>query len=219
MKVKILVLSMMLAVTGCTNTLPTQSDYKPQDNYRHFAVETIGTYDGVSWYEQGFSLNNYAALELGTVTAERKANQAYVSQSVVDTLRSELEQSLRKRIENHSVKSSMNSKQTLEVAVDVQNIEGVSGAVKPTDFIPIGAVIDLAKVVSGTRDRNLRLIVSVELVESESKQVVGKRLFVITDKGVLENRNSEITVKLLEPDVKEISDNVSSFIEYLSQRS
>ncbi|OIN26659.1 hypothetical protein AWH66_2013565 [Vibrio barjaei] len=80
-------------------------------------------------------------------------------------------------------------------------------------------MIDLAKVVSGTRDRNLRLIVSIELVESVSKRVVGKRLFVITDKGVLENRNSEITVKLLEPDVKEISDNVSAFIEYLSQRS
>ncbi|MGF1748493.1 DUF3313 family protein [Vibrio cionasavignyae] len=215
---KILMLSMMLAVTGCTNTLPTQADYKPQDSYRHFSVETIGKYDGVSWYDDGFKLDNYSAVELGAVTAERKVEQAYVSQNVVETLRSELEQLLRKQMGSLSVESSTKSNQILEIAVDVQNIEGVSGAVKPTDFIPIGAVIDLAKVVSGTRDRNLRLIVSVELIESESKQVIGKRLFVINDKGVLENRDSEITVKLLEPDVQEISDNVSSFIRHLHQR-
>ncbi|MCW8346387.1 DUF3313 domain-containing protein [Vibrio sp. ZSDZ65] len=215
---KILMLSMMLAVTGCTNTLPTQADYKPQDSYRHFSVETIGKYKGVSWYDDGFKLDNYSAVELGAVTAERKVEQAYVSQNVVETLRSELEQLLRKQMGSLSVESSTKSNQILEIAVDVQNIEGVSGAVKPTDFIPIGAVIDLAKVVSGTRDRNLRLIVSVELIESESQRVIGKRLFVINDKGVLENRDSEITVKLLEPDVQEISDNVSSFIRHLHQR-
>ena len=85
------------------------------------------------------------------------------------------------------------------------------------NFIVIGAI----KYAVGTRDRSIRVLASVDLKDHDSAELVGRRIFVMNDNGVLENDKSAITIEMLDKNVDQIIKQAVDFafeVTYLNTK-
>ncbi len=105
---------------------------------------------------------------------------------------------------------------TMDISVTVYDIEDMPENLRVTEVIPVGTVIGAIKYATGVRDRSIRMVTSVDLVDHQSKELIARRIFVVNDNGVLENDHSPITLDMLEKNVDTITSQTIDFVMHVA---
>lgn len=109
----------------------------------------------------------------------------------------------------------------LDISVMLYDINDIPEDMRVTEFIPVGSVIGAIKYAAGIRDRSIRILASVDLKDHDSSQLIGRRIFVVNDNGVLENDKSEITIEMLDKNLEQITQQAVDFafeVTYLDKK-
>ncbi|CAG19594.1 hypothetical protein PBPRA1183 [Photobacterium profundum SS9] len=81
-----------------------------------------------------------------------------------------------------------------------------------TEVLPYGALIGSAKALLGTRDRNVRILVESQLVDSQTEEVLAERVGVILAKGILENDDVDLEYEQIKETVELFTQDIVHFI-------
>ncbi|WP_052260979.1 DUF3313 family protein [Photobacterium gaetbulicola] len=83
---------------------------------------------------------------------------------------------------------------------------------KITEILPYGALIGGTKALLGTRDRNVRLLVESQLVDSLSDDILAERVSVLLAKDVLENDREMLRFEQIQETVDTFTQDIVYFI-------
>jgi hypothetical protein len=81
-----------------------------------------------------------------------------------------------------------------------------------TEVLPYGALIGSAKALLGTRDRNVRILIESQLIDSQTEEVLAERVGVILAKGILENDDVELEYEQIKETVELFTQDIVHFI-------
>lgn len=215
MKLQHLILPLTLIFAGCASSLPNTDEVNNIDTKHYFVKSNFEDGNaGLSWIVKGADQFEFNEFTFEQVNVEKTGVKSHVRAPVQKQFATSLQQTLSQRVETKlpSHETKMLPNRTLDIILTLYDIEDVPEDLRVTEVIPVGTVIGAIKYATGTRDRSVRLVASVDLVDQQSQELIGRRIFAVNDNGVLENEDSKITLEMLEKIVPTITEQTIDFV-------
>ncbi|GEA51834.1 hypothetical protein VIN01S_26380 [Vibrio inusitatus NBRC 102082] len=219
MKLHHLFLPLSLLFTGCASSLPNTDEVKDIDTKHYFVESSFEDGNaGMSWIVKGADQFDFNEFHFEKVDVDETGVDPHVSEGVEQKFASNLQEKLSQRVASKlpSHKTKMLPNRAMDISLTLYDIEDMPENLRVTEVIPVGTVIGAIKYATGVRDRSIRLVASVDLIDDQSKELIARRLFVVNNNGVLENDDSPITLKMLEKNVDTITNQAIDFVMHVA---
>ena len=224
MKLHYLFPLLALFTVGCSSTMPNKQEIQSVDS-EHYFVDSQFDDDmaGMSWIAKDSGTHYFNQFKFETVGIKKTGIDNRVSKEVQTQFKAELVKKMDEKLA-HKLQGYSNvilDNKVLDISVMLYGIDDIPEDMRVTEFIPVGTVIGAVKYAAGTRDRSIRMLASVDLKDHESAELIGRRIFVVNDNGVLENEKSEITVAMLDKNIDQITQQAVDFafeVAYLNKK-
>ncbi|PML07876.1 hypothetical protein BCT86_01215 [Vibrio breoganii] len=219
MKLHHLFLPLSLLVTGCASSLPNTEEMKDIDTKHYFVESDFKDGNaGMSWIVEGADQFEFNEFTFGKVNIDKTGVDVHASGDVQQEFATKLQDTLSQRVASKlpSYPTKLLPNRTMDISVTLYDIEDIPENLRLTEYIPVGSVIGAIKYATGIRDRSIRLVASVDLVDEKSKELIGRRVFVVNNNGVLENDDSKITLKMLEKNVQQVASQAIDFVMHVA---
>lgn len=224
MKLHYLFPLIVLFTAGCSSNMPNKQEIQSVDS-NHYFVDSQFDDDmkGVSWIAKDSRSLHFNEFEFTTVGIKSSGIDQRVSKQVQSQFKAQLHKKMDEKLATklQGYKNVLLENKELDISVMLYDINDIPEDMRVTEFIPVGSVIGAIKYAAGTRDRSIRILASVDLKDHDSSQLIGRRIFVVNDNGVLENEKSEITIDMLDKNLDQITQQAVDFafeVTYLDKK-
>ncbi|WP_059020808.1 DUF3313 family protein [Vibrio coralliirubri] len=224
MKLHYLFPLIVLFTAGCSSNMPNKQEIQSVDS-NHYFVDSQFDDDmkGVSWIAKDSRSLHFNEFEFTTVGIKSSGIDQRVSKQVQSQFKTQLHKKMDEKLATklQGYKNVLLENKELDISVMLYDINDIPEDMRVTEFIPVGSVIGAIKYAAGTRDRSIRILASVDLKDHDSSQLIGRRIFVVNDNGVLENEKSEITIDMLDKNLDQITQQAVDFafeVTYLDKK-
>ncbi|UPR32825.1 DUF3313 family protein [Vibrio crassostreae] len=224
MKLHYLFPLIVLFTAGCSSNMPNKQEIQSVDS-NHYFIDSQFDDDmkGVSWIAKDSRSLHFNEFEFTTVGIKSSGIDKRVSKQVQSQFKTQLHKKMDEKLATklQGYKNVLLENKELDISVMLYDINDIPEDMRVTEFIPVGSVIGAIKYAAGTRDRSIRILASVDLKDHDSSQLIGRRIFVVNDNGVLENEKSEITIDMLDKNLDQITQQAVDFafeVTYLDKK-
>ncbi|CDT94485.1 conserved hypothetical protein [Vibrio coralliirubri] len=224
MKLHYLFPLIVLFTAGCSSNMPNKQEIQSVDS-NHYFIDSQFDDDmkGVSWIAKDSRSLHFNEFEFTTVGIKSSGIDKRVSKQVQSQFKTQLHKKMDEKLATklQGYKNVLLDNKELDISVMLYDINDIPEDMRVTEFIPVGSVIGAIKYAAGTRDRSIRILASVDLKDHDSSQLIGRRIFVVNDNGVLENDKSEITIDMLDKNLEQITQQAVDFafeVTYLDKK-
>ena len=224
MKLHYLFPLIVLFTAGCSSNMPNKQEIQSVDS-NHYFIDSQFDDDmkGVSWIAKDSRSLHFNEFEFTTVGIKSSGIDQRVSKQVQSQFKTQLHKKMDEKLATklQGYKNVLLENKELDISVMLYDINDIPEDMRVTEFIPVGSVIGAIKYAAGTRDRSIRILASVDLKDHDSSQLIGRRIFVVNDNGVLENEKSEITIDMLDKNLDQITQQAVDFafeVTYLDKK-
>ncbi|MCX2760713.1 hypothetical protein OQJ65_20960 [Vibrio sp. Sgm 22] len=224
MKLHYLFPLIVLFTAGCSSNMPNKQEIQSVDS-NHYFIDSQFDDDmkGVSWIAKDSRSLHFNEFEFTTVGIKSSGIDQRVSKQVQSQFKTQLHKKMEEKLaaKLQGYKNVVLENKELDISVMLYDINDIPEDMRVTEFIPVGSVIGAIKYAAGTRDRSIRILASVDLKDHDSFQLIGRRIFVVNDNGVLENEKSEITIDMLDKNLEQITQQAVDFafeVTYLDKK-
>ncbi|CDS97167.1 DUF3313 family protein [Vibrio coralliirubri] len=224
MKLHYLFPLIVLFTAGCSSNMPDKQEIQSVDS-NHYFIDSQFDDDmkGVSWIAKDSRSLHFNEFEFTTVGIKSSGIDKRVSKQVQSQFKTQLHKKMDEKLATklQGYKNVLLDNKELDISVMLYDINDIPEDMRVTEFIPVGSVIGAIKYAAGTRDRSIRILASVDLKDHDSSQLIGRRIFVVNDNGVLENEKSEITIDMLDKNLDQITQQAVDFafeVTYLDKK-
>ncbi|CDT78245.1 conserved hypothetical protein [Vibrio coralliirubri] len=214
----------VLFTAGCSSNMPDKEEIQSVDS-NHYFIDSQFDDDmkGVSWIAKDSRSLHFNEFEFTTVGIKSSGIDKRVSKQVQSQFKTQLHKKMDEKLATklQGYKNVLLDNKELDISVMLYDINDIPEDMRVTEFIPVGSVIGAIKYAAGTRDRSIRILASVDLKDHDSSQLIGRRIFVVNDNGVLENDKSEITIDMLDKNLEQITQQAVDFafeVTYLDKK-
>ncbi|CDT37100.1 conserved hypothetical protein [Vibrio coralliirubri] len=224
MKLHYLFPLIVLFTAGCSSNMPNKQEIQSVDS-NHYFIDSQFDDDmkGVSWIAKDSRSLHFNEFEFTTVGIKSSGIDKRVSKQIQSQFKTQLHKKMDEKLATklQGYKNVLLDNKELDISVMLYDINDIPEDMRVTEFIPVGSVIGAIKYAAGTRDRSIRILASVDLKDHDSSQLIGRRIFVVNDNGVLENDKSEITIDMLDKNLEQITQQAVDFafeVTYLDKK-
>ncbi|WP_299013836.1 DUF3313 domain-containing protein [uncultured Photobacterium sp.] len=212
----IVVLLFSLIICGCSSRLPTEEEQQSnliQHLDKMVEVEYIRDATGLQWVSPTLKISQYDKLKIEPVDLHQSAKAVrQIPEPVLERislrLTSKLKQELADGVE--LVDGPKDKAATLKIMISRASTDMED--LQINEVLPYGALIGGAKALLGTRDRNVRILLEAQLVDSQSEEILAERVGVILAKGILENDTVELEYDQIKDTVDRFTQDIVHFI-------
>lgn len=203
-----------LFTIGCASSVPNKDEIKSVDSGHYFLKSQLDDdMVGMSWIMKDCSSYHFSQVKFNSVDVKSSGVDKRVSKEVKAQFKEQvlikIDERLKYKLPSYSNVTLEN--EVLDISVMLYGIEDIPEDIRITEFTPVGAIIGVIKYVAGTRDRSIHMLASVDLKDHDSSKLIGRRIFVLNDNGVLENEKSDITIEMLDKNIEQITQQVVNF--------
>lgn len=224
MKLHYLYPLLALFTVGCASSVPNKEEVKSVDS-SHYFVDSQFDDDmaGMSWIAKDSGTLHFNEFKFTTVGIKKTGIDKRVSKEVQAQFKTEITTKMAEKLK-HKLQGYSNvflDNKVLDISVTLYGIDDIPEDMRVTEYIPVGSVIGAIKYAAGTRDRSIRVLASVDLKDHDSSELIGRRIFVVNDNGVLENEKSDITIEMLDKNIDQITKQAVDFafeVTYLNKK-
>ncbi|MCY9824530.1 DUF3313 family protein [Vibrio chagasii] len=224
MKLHYLYPLLALFTVGCASSVPNKEEIKSVDS-EHYFVDSQFDDDmaGMSWIAKDSAFHHFNQFKFNNVEIKNAGIDKRVSKEVQEQFKAQILSSMNDKLKHklQGYENVMLDNQVLDISVALYGIDDIPEDMRLTEFIPFGSIIGAVKYAAGTRDRSIRVLASVDLKDHDSDELVGRRIFVVNDNGVLENEKSAITIEMLDKNIEQITKQAVDFafeVTYLNKK-
>ncbi|MDA0154348.1 hypothetical protein OH460_18655 [Vibrio sp. Makdt] len=224
MKLHYLYPLLALFTVGCASSVPNKEEIKSVDS-EHYFVDSQFDDDmaGMSWIAKDSASHHFNQFKFNSVEIKNAGIDKRVSKEVQEQFKAQILSSMNDKLKHklQGYENVMLDNQVLDISVALYGIDDIPEDMRLTEFIPFGSIIGAVKYTAGTRDRSIRVLASVDLKDHDSDELVGRRIFVVNDNGVLENEKSAITIEMLDKNIEQITKQAVDFafeVTYLNKK-
>ncbi|EDK30603.1 hypothetical protein VSWAT3_25009 [Vibrionales bacterium SWAT-3] len=224
MKLHYLYPLLALFTVGCASSVPNKEEIKSVDS-EHYFVDSKFDDDmaGMSWIAKDSASYHFNQFKFNSVEIKNAGIDKRVSKEVQEQFKAQILSTMNEKLEHklQGYENVMLDNQVLDISVALYGIDDIPEDMRLTEFIPFGSIIGAVKYAAGTRDRSIRVLASVDLKDHDSDELVGRRIFVVNDNGVLENEKSAITIEMLDKNIEQITKQAVDFafeVTYLNKK-
>ena len=203
-----------LFTIGCASSVPNKDEIKSVDSGHYFLKSQLDDdMVGMSWIMKDCISYHFSQVKFNSVDVKSSGVDKRVSKEVKAQFKEQvlikIDERLKYKLPSYSNVTLEN--EVLDISVMLYGIEDIPEDIRITEFTPVGAIIGVIKYVAGTRDRSIHMLASVDLKDHDSSKLIGRRIFVLNDNGVLENEKSDITIEMLDKNIEQITQQVVNF--------
>jgi hypothetical protein len=217
MNIKLLsIISFSLVLLGCSSRLPTEDERQTQfikNSDKLVEVEYIEDATGLQWVSPTVGVSEYNKILVNDVGIHQNAKAVRqiperVLAKVSERLTTIVKQEFTRGVE--VVDKAGSNTVTLNIIISRASTDFED--LQITEVLPYGALIGSAKALLGTRDRNVRILVESQLVDSQTDEILAERVGVILAKGILENDDVELEYEQIKETVELFTQDIVQFI-------
>lgn len=113
-----------------------------------------------------------------TATADAAGNG--LSEETLYRVRQEITQSIRKDVAKRAKVVDQPGPGVAHVSIAITGAQTLGDGFRPTDLIPVRAVLNLASKATGLDDKNAMLVVEAKVNDSQSGELIGEALYTVS---------------------------------------
>lgn len=207
-----LVIAASLVVAGCatgTKTLDPQLESGYLDGYSRLQPIESGE-EGVSIYRYknpNVDFSKYDAVIIEPVviyqTADADAAADGLSEQTLYQVRQQITDSIRTAVAKQAKVVTQPGPDVANVSIAITGAQTLSDGFKPTDLIPVRAVLNVASKATGLDSKNALLVVEAKVNDSQSGELIGQALYTVSGESFrMESSSVEAFEKLADKWVK-----------------
>jgi hypothetical protein len=217
MNIKVLfIISLSLVLLGCSSRLPTEDERQTQfiqNNDKLVEVEYIEDATGLQWVSPTVEASKYNKILINDVGIHQNAKAVrQIPERVLDKVSERLTTVVKKELARGAEVVNKVGENTATLNIMISRASTDFEDLQITEVLPYGALIGSAKALLGTRDRNVRILVESQLVDSQTEEVLAERVGVILAKGILENDDVELEYEQIKETVELFTQDIVHFI-------
>ncbi|MCW8330824.1 DUF3313 domain-containing protein [Photobacterium sp. SDRW27] len=210
------VIFLVMFIAGCSSRLPTDSEQPTsliQNSDQMVEVEYIHDATGLQWVSPSLEISQYDKLKIEPVGLHQDARAVrQIPAAVLKRVSGRLTQRLTQELGEGVPLVEKPQPQAATLKVMISRASTDMEDLQITEVLPYGALIGGAKALLGTRDRNVRILVESQLVDSQTDEVLAERVGVILAKGILENDTVELEYDQIRETVDRFTQDIVHFI-------
>ncbi|AJR09284.1 DUF3313 domain-containing protein [Photobacterium gaetbulicola] len=211
-----LVLMCCLVAVGCSSRLPTEEERAvSQAASRRQLVEVsyVADANGLQWVSPDLELSDYQQVMVEPVKLHPRTQAVHqISPAVLTRVSQRLQHRLEQELAAGVPVVDKTGPKTAILRVEITRASTDMEDLKITEILPYGALIGGTKALLGTRDRNVRLLVESQLVDSLSDDILAERVSVLLAKDVLENDREMLRFEQIQETVDTFTQDIVYFI-------
>lgn len=217
MNIKLLsIISFSLVLLGCSSRLPTEDERQTQfiqNNDKLIEVEYIEDATGLQWVSPTVEVSEYNKILINDVGIHQNAKAVrQIPESVLDKVSERLTTIVKQELTQGVEVVDKTGADTATLNIMISRASTDFEDLQITEVLPYGALIGSAKALLGTRDRNVRILVESQLIDSQTEEVLAERVGVILAKGILENDDVELEYEQIKETVELFTQDIVHFI-------
>ncbi|PSV48464.1 DUF3313 domain-containing protein [Photobacterium indicum] len=217
MNIKLLsIISFSLVLLGCSSRLPTEDERQTQfikNNDKLIEVEYIEDATGLQWVSPTVEISEYNKILINDVGIHQNAKAVrQIPESVLDKVSERLTTIVKQELTQGVEVVDKTGADTATLNIMISRASTDFEDLQITEVLPYGALIGSAKALLGTRDRNVRILVESQLIDSQTEEVLAERVGVILAKGILENDDVELEYEQIKETVELFTQDIVHFI-------
>lgn len=213
---RIIICGLLVLLAGCSSRLPTEEE----QNFSRIAnpnalseVAYIEDATGLQWVSPALTVAHYDTLMIDPVGVHPQAkNVAQVPAGVLDRVSLRLTQILHDELGKGIDIVDSSQPKAARLQVEISRASTDMEDLKITEVLPYGALIGATKALLGTRDRNVRLLVESQLLDSQSGEVLAERVSVLLAEDILENDTELLKYQQIKEIVDQFTQDIVHFI-------
>lgn len=217
MNIKLLsIISFSLVLLGCSSRLPTEDERQTQfikNNDKLVEVEYIEDATGLQWVSPTVEASEYNKILINDVGIHQNAKAVrQIPERVLDKVSERLTTIVKQELTRGVEVVNKAGADTATLNIMISRASTDFEDLQITEVLPYGALIGSAKALLGTRDRNVRILVESQLVDSQTEEVLAERVGVILAKGILENDDVDLEYEQIKETVELFTQDIVHFI-------
>jgi len=217
MNIKLLsIISFSLVLLGCSSRLPTEDERQTQfikNNDKLVEVEYIEDATGLQWVSPSVEISEYNKILINDVGIHQNAKAVrQIPEHVLDKVSERLTTIVKQELTQGVEVVDKTGADTATLNIMISRASTDFEDLQITEVLPYGALIGSAKALLGTRDRNVRILVESQLIDSQTEEVLAERVGVILAKGILENDDVELEYEQIKETVELFTQDIVHFI-------
>ncbi|MGF1686086.1 DUF3313 domain-containing protein [Photobacterium japonica] len=201
---------------GCTSRLPTSEEQAAvtlKTNQPLTEVRYIEETTGLQWVSPSLDVTRYTALIVEPVALHPLAqNVDQIPTSVLEKVSQRLTQRVSQQLSVGTPIVEVANPHTATLKIDITRASTEMEELQITEVLPYGALIGGAKALLGTRDRNVRILVESQLLDSVSGEVLAERVSVLLAEDILENDAETLRYEQIKAAVDKFTQDIVDFI-------
>lgn len=211
-----LVVLCCLVSVGCSSRLPTDDEravIKATNSHQLEEVSYIEDANGLQWVSPQVGLSEYQQLIIEPVGLHQRTQAVnQIPPVVLERVSVRLQQLLEEELSVGVPVVDEPGDKTAILRVEISRASTDMEDLKITEILPYGALIGGAKALLGTRDRNVRLLVESQLLDSQTEEILAERVSVLLAKDVLENDSEMLRFEQIQETVDRFTQDIVHFI-------
>lgn len=217
MNIKLLsIISFSLVLLGCSSRLPTEDERQTQfikNNDKLVEVEYIEDATGLQWVSPSVEISEYNKILINDVGIHQNAKAVrQIPEHVLDKVSERLTTIVKQELTQGVEVVDKTGADTATLNIMISRASTDFEDLQITEVLPYGALIGSAKALLGTRDRNVRILIESQLIDSQTEEVLAERVGVILAKGILENDDVELEYEQIKETVELFTQDIVHFI-------
>ncbi|EAS42254.1 DUF3313 domain-containing protein [Photobacterium profundum] len=217
MNIKLLsIISFSLVLLGCSSRLPTEDERQTQfikNNDKLVEVEYIEDATGLQWVSPTVEASEYNKILINDVGIHQNAKAVrQIPERVLDKVSERLTTIVKQEFTRGAEVVDKAGANTATLNIMISRASTDFEDLQITEVLPYGALIGSAKALLGTRDRNVRILVESQLIDSQTEEVLAERVGVILAKGILENDDVDLEYEQIKETVELFTQDIVHFI-------
>ncbi|MGF1888014.1 DUF3313 domain-containing protein [Photobacterium profundum] len=217
MNIKLLsIISFSLVLLGCSSRLPTEDERQTQfikNNDKLVEVEYIEDATGLQWVSPTVEASEYNKILINDVGIHQNAKAVrQIPERVLDKVSERLTTIVKQEFTRGAEVVDKAGANTATLNIMISRASTDFEDLQITEVLPYGALIGSAKALLGTRDRNVRILVESQLIDSQTEEVLAERVGVIIAKGILENDDVDLEYEQIKETVELFTQDIVHFI-------
>ncbi len=217
MNIKLLsIISFSLVLLGCSSRLPTEDERQTQfikNNDKLVEVEYIEDATGLQWVSPSVEISEYNKILINDVGIHQNAKAVrQIPEHVLDKVSERLTTIVKQELTQGVEVVDKTGADTATLNIMISRASTDFEELQITEVLPYGALIGSAKALLGTRDRNVRILIESQLIDSQTEEVLAERVGVILAEGILENDDVELEYEQIKETVELFTQDIVHFI-------
>ena len=166
-----------------------------------------------SGFHHKWRLSDYQQLIIEPVGLHQRTQAVHqIPPAVLERVSARLQQLLEEELSAGVPVVDEPGQKTAILRIEISRASTDMEDLKITEILPYGALIGGAKALLGTRDRNVRILVESQLLDSQTEEILAERVSVLLAKDVLENDREMLRFEQIQQTVDKFTQDIVHFI-------